>query len=85
MRGKNRKKRKIVERPITPDTIAVASRDQFCLILDIDRIMRAHDISSLQFISDTLSCKTEAEQIDHMVEALRTIQQKMESRGEMQQ
>lgn len=66
------------ERAITIDSLRVASRDLFCLIVDIDKLLRANDISSLQFVSDTLSSETQYEQIGYIIAALQVLRSHME-------
>lgn len=73
-----RQSKRSYEHRITIDSLRVASRDLFCLIVDIDKLLRANDISSLQFVSDSLSSETQYEQIGYIIAALQVLRNHME-------
>lgn len=66
------------ERRITIDSLRVASKDLFCLIIDIDKLLQANDISSLQFLSDTLSSESQYEQLGYIIATLQVLRKHFE-------
>lgn len=62
-----------IVRPITLDAFRAAGRDLFEVIIDVDKLMRAYDISSLQFISDVFSTSIRYEQMGIVIAAMQVI------------
>lgn len=75
--------RKNQERGITIESLRVTSRDLFCLIVDIDKLLRANDIPSLQFISDTLSSESQYEQLGYIIAALQVLRKHFEMEDDL--
>lgn len=63
---------------ITVDSVARASKDIFALILDTDAILRAHGISSIQYMSDVLSAPTQKEKLEITIETLKSLKDRVE-------
>lgn len=72
------------QKRITADSICIASQDILCLIVDLDRVLQAYGISSLEFISDVFTCDSQYEQLGIIIAALQVLRKRMEQ-GEVHQ
>ena len=60
-------------RAITIDAFREAGRDLFELIVVMDKLMKAYDMTSLYFISDVFSTTSRYEQMGIIIAAMQTI------------
>ena len=62
---------------IDPNAPIIVSQDLFGLMIEIERVLKAHGISSATFISDVMSAKTKSDEVKVMQEALETLESKL--------
>lgn len=63
---------------IDPNNPILVSQDLFALMIEVDRTLRAHGISSIYFISDMISESSKVKQIEIIIDALADLQNKLE-------
>lgn len=61
--------------PICIDAFRAAGRDCFVLIFDIIQILKAYDISSIDFISEVFSTTNRLEQLDIIIKCIGKIRE----------
>lgn len=55
-------------KPITLDAFRLAGFDLFELIVDMDKLMHAYGMPTIQFISDVFSSTTKYEQLGYVID-----------------
>lgn len=71
-------KRKEAPYEIDPDTPIIASQALFGLMIEIERVLKAHYIPTSSFVSDVILARTKKDELDLMIKALQTLQKHVE-------
>ena len=64
-------------KPITLDAFRLAGMDLFELIVDMDKLMHAYGLPTIQFISDVFSSTTMYEQMVYVIDNMKLLQQQI--------
>lgn len=64
-------------KPITLDAFRLAGMDLFELIVDMDKLMHAYGMPTIQFISDVFSSTTKYEQLGYIIDNMKLLQQRV--------
>ena len=64
-------------KPITLDAFHLAGMDLFELIVDMDKLMHAYGMPTIQFISDVFSSTNKYEQIGYVIDNMKLLQQRV--------
>ena len=64
-------------KPITLDAFRLAGMDLFELIVDMDKLMHAYGMPTIQFISDVFSSTTKYEQMGYVIDNMKLLQQQI--------